>query len=202
MPSKTGNRNGSRNISHGSTSPLPGFEYDVKGTFLSVEERGVKFSKQGKGVLDQLRLRRPQNDAKGDIALRFLSSYTIPTHSDILHKSDVHTQPVLDVSFGGMPFSIAARYTVRPGRRGPVEIGMMIDGALPGDVRDQQGYEQALYVASLAVGIAVLQGAKEADSNTAGMELVVSNNFASSGTPDLVEITGTNIAELQKKLSV
>lgn len=188
--------------SHQGVMQTPDFEYDVKSTFLPVEAASTKYSKQAKGVLDLMRLRPARPEVRGDIALRFLTSRTLPTHSDIIHTSGLNTQPVMEVNVGGMPYTIASRYTVRPGRRGPIDMGLMLDGPLPGDIRDQRNYDEALYVASLAIATAVLRDAKEADPNTVGFNLTVSDNFASGGVPDITEVTAGSITELHSKLNV
>lgn len=180
---------------------VPAFDYDVKAKFIAIEKQGNEFSKQAKGILDTFRLREARPGVRGDASLRFFSSHTLPTHSDIREEAGESVNPVVEIAVGGMPYSVGSRYTVRPGRRGPIDLTIMIDGVMP-DVREQRSYDSALYIVGLSVASAVINESRETDVNSAEFDLKVVNNFLSGGSADLVDYSADNFADLHRKLFV
>ncbi len=80
---------------------IPGFNYDVRSTFINVEQQNTKYSKQAKGILEKFTLRQGDNNRPGDVGLRFFKSKTYPTHSDMAHALDVYPQPIVSLPSKG-----------------------------------------------------------------------------------------------------
>ena len=182
-------------------NPYPETGYTIRPTFLDVVDRDSRPSKQGKGVLELMQIRKPSGNASGDIKLRFLSSNTHATHSNLLSASgyDIGAQPIVDINWQGMPFSVAARYTARPEKRGPLEVAVMMAGAT-GSVEDQRGYSEVRRIVALGCGIAAVKHEFKGDGGRVGIELNVIKDFA---TPHMIRheaFIAENLTDLAQQL--
>jgi len=180
-------------------------EYDVQSTFLDVDSRrGARFSKQGKGVMDMLKIRPPRRPGdNGDIKTRFLRSRTYATHSDLLRAAGygIAEQPVEQVDWRGSTFFCAVKYTARSGRRGPIELGLMLDSR-EDDVRNVRGYEDVRFTLAIAAGYLIAKHELRHDAPNAEFSLNVSNNFQTPGPNNTEQFAAGNLRNLCQKLIV